>query len=523
MKKLITLMLAVSLLFSLMMPQAAFAGESTETSTETTDSYPFDLHVLPLHTEMESETSIRIFWLQDMVPYKALQITLRKADDASNQTQSVRIDAPTAEELKKQSGNLPFSHVLENLSPNTSYVITMQGILTGADGQEVFTKPWNIEGSTYVQTPQYVTCWNSKNRIYTYWDCRERNAVLKLYRSDTLNGSYELVHTFGAMDKLDEGDEGPSRQYCRFSLNDPYDHSFDSEAANKTFYYKAQAEITKNSKTYRSAMSEPVAQKTKNSIGQYTVKRLKSNSTKQLKLKLTSDTANYNTYLKKFESLEYKRDKRAVKKVEYSRDGKKYYALKNKKVLLKPGESLYLRITTKKPYPVKNYIKHGHISLNVKYNAETSRALHLSSRSGYLDSRVEEKKISVLTKFSPNDAAPTAFNSACKVRSFFSDARMKGSVQKDGTFLISWMPTNKTESYAVRFGTTKSSVMYDGAAPLIIPKNQVQTAFKNLDKNKTYYFSVIPCENADGTGAYDGDHFYLKWNGKKFTELLQSN
>lgn len=522
MKKLITLMLAISLLFSLMMPQTAFAGESTETSTETNDSYPFDLHVLPTSIEMESETSIRIFWYQD-VPYQALQISWRKADDASNQTQSVRIDSPTTEELKKQGWYVPFSYVIENLSPDTSYVITMQGILTGADGQEIFTKPWKIEGSTYVQTPQYVTCWNSKNRIHTFWDCRERNAVLKLYRSDTLNGSYELVHTFDAKDKLDEGEDRPFRQYSRFSPDDPYDNFFDSEDVNKTFYYKAQAEITKNGKTYSSAMSEPVAQKTKNTIGQYTVKRLKSNSAKQLNLKLTSDTANYNTYLKKFGALKYKHDKRAVKKVEYSRDGKKYYTLKNKKVLLKPGESLYLRITTKKPYPAKNYIKYGYISLNVKYNAEASRTLHLSSRRGYLDERVEEKKISVFTKFSPNDADPTAFNSACMARSFYSDARMKGSVQKDGTFLISWTPTNKTESYAVRFGTTKSSVMYNGTEPLIIPKNQVQTAFKDLDKNKTYYFSVIPCENADGTEAYDGDHFYLKWNGKKFTELLQSN
>lgn len=71
MKKLITLMLAVSLLFSLMMPQTAFAGESTETSTKTNNSYPFDLHVLPSSIEMESETSIRIFWYQD-VPYQAL-------------------------------------------------------------------------------------------------------------------------------------------------------------------------------------------------------------------------------------------------------------------------------------------------------------------------------------------------------------------------------------------------------------------------------------------------------------------
>lgn len=517
MKKFITLMLAVSLLFSLMMLQTAFAGESTETGTETNDSYPFDLHVLPSSIEMESETSIRIFWYQD-VPYQALQISWRKTDDASNQTQSVRIDSPTSEELKKQSWYVPFSYVIENLTPDTSYVITMQGILTGADGQEIFTKPWNIEGKTSLYTPKLAA--SSTNSVYinSYWDVRELNSILKLYRSETKNGSYQLIGTFDTRDKLDEPD-GPNRQFSRFSCSDCLDRG----NANKTYYYKAQAEITKNGNTYHSAMSEPVAQKTKNSIGQYTVKRLKSNSTKQLKLKLTSDTANYNTYLKKFESLEYKRDKRAVKKVEYSRDGKKYYALKNKKVLLKPGESLYLRITTKKPYPVKNYIKHGHISLNVKYNAETSRTLHLSSRSGYLDSRVEEKKISVLTKFSPNDADPTAFNSACKVRSFFSDARMKGSVQKDGTFLISWMPTNKTESYAVRFGTTKSSVMYDGADPLIIPKNQVQTAFKNLDKNKTYYFSVIPCENADGTGAYDGDHFYLKWNGKKFTELLQSN
>ncbi len=513
MKKLITLMLAVPLLFSLMMPQTAFAGESTETSTKTNNSYPFDLHVLPSSIEMESETSIRIFWYQD-VPYQALQISWRKADEASNQTQSVRINSPTSEELKKQDGKS--SYVIEELSPNTAYIFTMQGILTGADGQEIFTKPWNIEGKTSLYTPKLAA--SSTNSVYinSYWDVRELNSILKLYRSETENGSYQLIGTFDARDKLDEPD-GPNRQFSRFSCSDCLDRG----NANKTYYYKAQAEITKNGNTYRSAMSEPVALKTKYSDGAYTVKLLNSKNTanKQLILKLTSNEANYNTYLNNYKTLYRGSKKRAIKKVEYSKDGKKYYTLKNKKVLLKPGKSIYLRITTKSTYSAKDYKEIGRMLLSVKYHGD-NRTLIVYGRGGSMKETMDMVKLST---FSPNDADPSAFTSAFS--SFYGnyDVRMKGKVQKDGTFLISWRPIKNTESYAVRFGTTKSSVMYDGADPLIIPKNQVQTAFKNLDKNKTYYFSVIPCENADGTGAYDGDHFYLKWNGKKFTELLQNN
>ena len=516
MKKFITLMLAVSLLFSLMMLQTAFAGESTETGTETNDSYPFDLHVLPSSIEMESETSIRIFWYQD-VPYQALQISWRKADEASNQTQSVRIDSPTSEELKKQSWYVPFSYVIENLTPDTSYVITMQGILTGADGQEIFTKPWNIEGKTSLYTPKLAA--SSTNSVYinSYWDVRELNSILKLYRSETKNGSYQLIGTFDTRDKLDEPD-GPNRQFSRFSCSDCLDRG----NANKTYYYKAQAEITKNGNTYHSAMSEPVALKTKYSDGAYTVKLLNSKNTanKQLKLKLTSNEANYNTYLNNYKTLYRGSKKRAIKKVEYSKDGIKYYTLKNKKVLLKPGKSIYLRITTKSTYSAKDYKEIGRMLLSVKYHGD-NRTLIVRGREGNMKESMDMVKLST---FSPNDADPSAFTKAWASFNYNNtDARMKGSVQKDNTFLISWRPTNDTESYAVRFGTTKSSVMYNGTDPLIIPKNQVQTAFKNLDKSKTYYFSVIPCENADGTGAYDGDHFYLKWNGKKFTELLQSN
>ncbi len=514
MKKLITLMLAVSLLFSLMMPQTAFAGESTETSTKTNNSYPFDLHVLPSSIEMESETSIRIFWYQD-VPYQALQISWRKADEASNQTQSVRIDSPTSEELKKQDGKS--SYVIEELSPNTAYIFTMQGILTGADGQEIFTKPWNIEGKTSLYTPKLAA--SSTNSVYinSYWDVRELNSILKLYRSETENGSYQLIGTFDARDKLDEP-TGPTRQFSRFNCSD----FLGAKNANKTYYYKAQAEIVKNGNTYYSAMSEPVALKTKYSDGSYIVKVLNNKTTtnKQLKLKLTSNEANYNTYLNNFKGLYRGGKKRIVKKAEYSKDGKKYYTLTNKNVLLKPGKSIYLRITTKSTYSTKDYKELGSMILSAKYNGEKNRTIKLYSREGCMKKKLDMSKLS---RFAPNDADPTAFTHAYSALSYFTDARMQGKVQKDGSFLISWKPTNATESYAVRFGTTKTAVMYNAENPLIIPKNQVQTVFKNLDKNKTYYFSVIPCQNADGTEAYDGDHFYLKWNGKKFTELLQNN
>lgn len=504
MKKKFALFLTVIMIAVMVLPQIAAADSMTE------NTYRFQTGVLPYSAQMEDETSVRVTWHR-FTDSKAFILSWKKAG-SNEKVQSVRIDDPKAD-----------TYVVTGLEPETNYVFSIKGILTDAEGKDLFTEDYDIEGATYVKSPEYAGCRLNCSGITSYWHVKESYSNFKIYRSDAKDGSYELIETIAADGNYDGPGRTHDRQYVRFTCDDY------SVEDGKTYYYKAQAEGTVGEKTYSSEMSEPVALSAKNEEGRFVTTLLNKRNayTKQIKIKLTSDDANYTTYLKSFKSLHYysngKNKKRIVTKAEYSRDGKKYYTLKNKNVSVKAGQSVYLRITTKSRYWISKSLKQGSMSLNVKYDrpAYTGKATNAELVIGKFDSHYKNYDgyggtISADTRL---DRDPDTFSSLVN-QFLFREPDPQAEKVSDTSVMLNWKSVDHAESYVVRYGTTKKSVAPQQGKPIVVPKYQVQCLIDGLKKGKTYYFSVISSGNAEGTDEYDEAYGnIIKWDGKTFTRI----
>lgn len=504
MKKKIALFLTVIMIAVMALPQMAAADSKTE------DTYQFQTGVLPYSAQMEDETSVRVTWHR-FTDSKAFVLSWKKAG-SDEALQSVRIDDPKAD-----------TYVITGLAPKTDYVFSIKGVLTDAEGKDLFTEDYEIEGATYVKPPEYAACRLNCSGISSYWHVKESYSNFKIYRSDSKDGPYELIETIEAGGNDDGPGRTEDRQYLSFTCDDY------SVEDGKTYYYKAQAEGTVGEKTYSSEMSEPVALSAKNEEGLFVTTLLNKRNayTKQIKIKLTSHEANYTTYLKGFKELRYnsngKNNKRIVTKAEYSRDGKKYYTLKNKNVSVKAGQSVYLRITTKSRYWISKSLKQGSMSLNVKYDrpAYTGKAANVELAIGKFDShhKTYDGYGGIISADTKLDRDPDAFSSLVN-QFLIREPDPQAEKVNDTSVMLNWKSVDHAESYVVRYGTTKKSVAPQQGKPIIVPKYQVQCLIDGLKKGKTYYFSVISSGNAEGTDEYDeADGNIIKWDGKKFTRI----
>lgn len=515
MKRRITTFLALVIIVTLALPQIVWAADGKD------NMYRFQTRILPYSAQMENEMSVRVTWYR-LMDCKAFILSWKRAG-SDEKAQSVRIDNPKTE-----------SYVVTDLEPKTDYIFNIKGILTGADGKDLFTEGYDIEGATYLKTPEYAISILRGKSISSYWHVREQYSCLKVYRSETKNGSYKRIKTLEAGGNYgdDVSDfammEAP---YVRFLCSD------NNVEKGKTYYYKAQAEGTVAGKTYSSEMSEPVALAGRNEEGHFYTKLLNKRNTytKQIKIKLTSDKANYITYLKELEALYYyrdnwKRNKRIVKKTEYSRDGKKYYALKNKNVKIKAGQSVYLRITTKSRYWLG--YKRGAMVFNVKYcrPAYVGKVDHAKLEIGRFDSQGETNIGGIIYAYEEErDPTPEPFADIIR-GSYTQQTYPKAKKISDTSVMLEWpsvksfCPYNGSDTsingYEIRYGTTKKSITIFQNKPVIVPKYQVQFLIDGLKKGKTYYFSVIPF---DDNGRVEEESLVLKWNWKTHTWYMQKN
>lgn len=536
MKRRIAIFLVAILILTMSAPQMALAESRDKDQT-----YQYESGILPYSAQMEDETSIRLTWLGYM-SVKAVIISWKEAG-SSQEEQSVRIDHPGSK-----------TYVVKNLQPGKKYHFYMTGILTGSDGRELLTERWPISGTTYLQTPELMNHESMGDYITTKWKLAEKYSALKLYRAESKNGPYKQIATVG---KPDAGDQykvnivneyfpSPGETPCREDQHMIAIYKDTDVKPGKTYYYKAEAAGTTSGKLYTSKESKVTSLAAMNTVGIFPRKILNKRGayTKQIKLKITSDEANYKTYLKNLESLyslksyTHKQIKRAVAKVEYSLNGKKYYTLKNSSISLESGKSIYLRITTKSKYWIR---KDG--VMKMSFAAKYCRPPEEGSTDGvplmfdfdYNDQPKIILKASdgwIQGALRANDYNRDLWNNPLSRfdqriddRLFlFHEANLYPEATKasDHSVLLQWGSVGykaPVEGYAIRCGTTKESVMAAEENAVLLPNYQVEYLVDGLEKGTTYYFSVIPFAEAGGGSEYEESYFIIEWDGKTFTRL----
>lgn len=205
--------------------------------------------------------------------------------------------------------------------------------------------------------PAYVpySCRSTGEFIASVWKVKEEVSVLKVYRSDSKNGEFQLVGTT-------TGTETKALAQWRRENGEIVFRDM-NVAPGKTYYYKAINEVTLNDGTVITKESPKAYQlsatnKWTTSV-KFDSKLLNKGGTysKTMTWKVTSDMANYKLKIlrnnMRFQSVHSNGSSQAGKtftckiaKVQYSFDGKSYKTL-SKSATLKPGGSIYLKVTFK--------------------------------------------------------------------------------------------------------------------------------------------------------------------------------
>lgn len=525
MKKRAALFIMMILIVTLALPQTIWADHDNEEHI-----YQYQTGVLPYSAQMEDETSVRVTW-ESHTACKGFILSWKK-DGSSQKEQSTRIDDPKA-----------VTYVVKDLESGEKYRFQIAGILTGADGKDLLTKPWTIMGTTYLQVPELTNRESMGDFITTKWKLAESYSALKLYRADSEAGNYELIATLGESSAGDSSENNKDDQKSEKTTSVP--RREDQHMAviykdtdvkpGKTYYYKAQAVGSTGGKQHASKWSSVEPLEAKNFKASFYSKLMnkKGTYTKQFTMRITSDRANYKTYFKKLKSLDSISSttgwnvKRAFTKVEYSMDGKKFYDLKDQGASIDGGETIYIRVSTKTKFWLR---KDGRAELHfdVKYcrppeggsvDGADLRFFGLEPRPNWLPGWIAVGDIGgrlVEGDYPLSELDQLMYDSAYLFNWPDSKAEKKSST----SVMLNWKSVAHAESYAVRYGTTKKAATPPGGKPIIVPKYQVQFLIDGLKKGKTYYFSVISCANPDGSDEYDEAYGgIVKWDGKTFTRI----
>lgn len=506
MKRRITILLALVIIVTLALPQIVWADGKAKDKT-----YRFESGVLPYSAQMEGETAIRISWF-NLMASKGFILSWKETG-STQKAGSVRIDQPEKS-----------SYVVTDLKPETEYTFELVGILTGANGKDLLSKPRSISGATYLQTPKFINRELMADYIITKWTFAEKDAALKLYRAETKSGPYELIATIkedkeketgGGAQFTAAGDEEESDYFKPGELSHREDQHMAAMykdvnvKADKSYYYKTQAERRIEGKLYKSKESETVKLAAKNFDEAGFLSKLmnkKGTYTNQVTFRITSQKGNYRTYLKRLTSLYAINNtgrpvKKAVRKTEYSLNGKTFELLKNKSVKIDPGESVYIRISTKKKIWLR---KDGKVKLHfdVKYCRPSDAGkvdgadlefTAFDRDADWIPSWGQRKEGQIKGGKCIWDAPLSELDDLIKYGSF-GDLWLKAERITSTSVLLYWNSVRYVENYAIRYGLTKSDVVRN--KPIILPKCQVEHLVKGLKKGKTYYFSITPMNDS---------------------------
>ena len=285
MKKGIAIAIILVLLLTVMIPQTVFASSYIDAGGQTQDYKLF----FRGGAEPAATDAINVYWGDFQTKGQNYLISWKKTEDTK--WQQVEIEDPCDQYDKVKS------YKIEGLLPNQDYDIKISAILLNEKGEKVYTSPIETVGHTYVTAPAYeaYSCVYSGDYVESIWQVFERNAVLKIYRAESQNGTYKYV---GSTD----GRETLGRANCK-DVQGRVVFRDETALPGKSYYYKAVSEVKLADGTVmESESTRPYNLTSKNKpYGQYTTKLLNQRGTyaKTLTWKLVSDKANYKTVLEK--------------------------------------------------------------------------------------------------------------------------------------------------------------------------------------------------------------------------------
>lgn len=480
MKKRITILLTLVMIFSMILPQSAFADEVTDKNI-----YPHEVGIFFWGGyKIVDDTTIKIYWL-DLSHCSGYMLSWQPVGGNETEAKSV---------VLKRTDNHSDDHAytITGLKPNTEYKIQIRGILKNSEGN-VYTKTYSTDAATFVTAPEYGRDLPStkSDSIELTWKVREKDAVLKVYRSNSKDGSYEYI---GSAD-------GTGDKWAEFDRNKDNLITYTDTAvtAGKTYYYKARTEVSVGEKVQSSSDSEVVSFSAKNwEKGNYTAKLLskKGAYTKTLKWKIKSDEVNYDTVIKASDRVARLYDKyylRYIASVYYSFDGKKYIRLKGD-ITLKPGETIYVKFNLNGRGWVRKD-KKGWNYLNVEYNQGNRRAeydgeflvLEFDDK-GYLYPGYPEK-------YDPSLPAEFTY------WTLWMDNKVTLDIVNNAEIKLSWILAGSGYGYHLRYGKTKDEAK--NSEPICLPSWQIEYVFDNLERDTGYCFLIAAVDEDGREGAVE--------------------
>lgn len=505
----LSVVLCLMLLFAVAMPQAIFAGDDAPSGEQRVQYYELKVCGGP---EAASADSIRVYWADLYTASQEYRISWKKAEDTQWKTTDVKAE---------EGENGRRSYLLNGLEPEQEYDITVAVLLMNQDGEKVAGKALALKGRTYMTAPTYVSYSAKSDGTYvdSIWNVSEKNAVLKVYRADSKDGEYVLV-----------GEEDGRSDQAHANFKDAGGMVIfrdETVKPGKTYYYKAVSELKLVDGSVMKAESPRAYQLTSRvkPYGTYTVKQLNQKGTyaKSLTWKITSDKANYKTRLVKKEMTLAVRSSKTgttclVKpiSVQYSYDGKKFYDMKST-LLLNPGKTIYLRIGMEN----KTWIRkdgQGYLIAGFRYyyndtnpyTNSTFTAHFLDARFGMNGKVLRIDRQAEDTEDCNEDDQSYGFDEEWEKDYWANAYRIEHShsvtmnrdliatVTKEQTVALSWYVCPLAEGYLLRYGETEEAAK--AAKPVALPKDQFSYEIRGLESGKPYYFLLSEQSRAkDGT------------------------
>lgn len=475
--KRINWILGVTVISALLLSQTSFASAYTSSYDQEEKTY---CYMSMGGAEPASDTSIRIYWGDFTTAGQGYRIMWRIPN--SDNWQSVEISDPQPNSYLKAK-----SYVIKGLKSNQEYDIRVAAIIKDENGK-TYAAPMGISGHTYLQTPICSNAHTSgKNYIQTMWFVHERNARLKIYRSNAKNGKYKLV-------KTTDGREN-DRAIFQKDHNGMIIFRDTNVVPGRTYYYKGVSQLTLDDGRVLTKESQPDRLKTEGSDAidaKFTTTLLnkQSRAGKVLTWKLTSVKGNQDLTLLAdnmfVEYMKWTKDKfyhKQPEKVEFSLDGKKYFELINT-ASLKPGKSIYLRITL----PDQIWISKdtiGILSMNTKYSGKAGAAASFQNRRLVLHTDDWSEFL---------DPAKGHFDTLDWRATYAAwlyhghDMDLTGSVDAERNVVLNWQLCSYAQKFSIQYGTTEEEAANSKAVE--VSKGQFAYLIKGLKAGQSYVFIV---------------------------------
>lgn len=479
----ISVILCIVLILAVMIPQPALAINYVSYEGGDGIYRSYKLFVMG-GAEPASDTSLRVYWGD--FETKGQRYRIKWNAEGSKQWQSVEIDDPEPESYKKAK-----SYLITGLEPNQKYNIRIYAVLENERGK-CYTGAVKTQGYTYLTAPKYepYSCMSTGEYIESIWNVKERNAVLKIYRSDAKDGQYRLVSTM-------DGTESANAQYRKYDMGKLVFRDTDVEPS-KSYYYKAVSELTlDDGRVIKKESLSPCKLTAKNKAYRdvkFTSKLINQLGTyaKTLTFKVSSDKANYNLSLQKknmrvysFYSSDGKPFDRTLTKIQYSFDGKKYTALKSS-VTLKTGKTIYLRVTLKNKIWLRKDGR-GYLGINTRY------LYRASEDSTYVNRLLNLRMGNQVEFYDPDEGDGWEDDWDSTYDGWVSDEPGLSNIstiasEHGQSVILTWYLNMFADSFSIRYGTSEEEAQ--ASRPMELSSGQFAYKIDNLLDGTQYYFIV---------------------------------